>query len=226
MWGVSVCVDVCSPSFSPLDRSIDSSKDRPTPHIDRRTRNHHQDEVAPLFRTLLASTGIDFVQGEVTALDPAARTLSLTAAALEGAEAGTPQEQTKTLPYDRLVLALGSEPVVPALPSMQGKGDSKSNSMSFYRLEDAERLAQKLEEMEARSQRGGKALFRVVIVGGGYSGVELAANLAARLGRDRCVLIWVGLFGAWRSVWICMSAWAWASGWWRRRRRRVDDNCR
>jgi NADH dehydrogenase FAD-containing subunit len=27
----------------------------------------------------------------------------------------------------------------------------------------------------------------VVIVGGGYSGVELAANLAATLGRDRSV---------------------------------------
>lgn len=31
------------------------------------------------------------------------------------------------------------------------------------------------------------SLLRVVIVGGGYSGVELACNLANRLGRDRCV---------------------------------------
>ena len=61
--------------------------------------------------------------------------------------------------------------------------------MSFYTVEDAEVLAAKLGEMEARGQRGSKALFRVVIVGGGYSGVELAANLAARLGRDRSVSI-------------------------------------
>lgn len=33
----------------------------------------------------------------------------------------------------------------------------------------------------------GPSLLRVVIVGGGYSGVELACNLANRLGRDRCV---------------------------------------
>ncbi len=136
--------------------------------------------MAPLFRTLLASTGIHFVQGEVTALDAQARTLSLSALGTEAKEAG-PKEKERALGYDRLVLALGSEPSVPSLPSSGKKG------MTFYRLEDAEALAGKLEEMEARGQRGGKGLFRVVIVGGGYSGVELAANLAARLGRDRCV---------------------------------------
>lgn len=130
-------------------------------------------------------------------MDPQARTLSLTTAP-EAAEGGAPKEQQpKTLAYDRLVLALGSEPLVPALPGMKSSSgsNSNSNSMTFYRLEDAERLANKLEEMEARSQRGGKALFRVVIVGGGYSGVELAANLAARLGRDRCVVVVVVCWG-------------------------------
>lgn len=136
--------------------------------------------MAPLFRTLLASTGVRFVQGEITALDPQARTVSLTARSADRAEAEAEEEQ-QTLAYDRLVLALGSEPSVPPLPSMSTGG----TSMTFYRLGDAERLSRKLEEMEARSQRGQKGLFRVVIIGGGYSGVELAANLAARLGRDR-----------------------------------------
>jgi NADH dehydrogenase FAD-containing subunit len=31
----------------------------------------------------------------------------------------------------------------------------------------------------------GPSILRVVVVGGGYSGVELAANLAERLGKDR-----------------------------------------
>jgi NADH dehydrogenase FAD-containing subunit len=131
--------------------------------------------VAPLFRTLLASTGIHFVQGEVTALDPQAQTVSLTSLGAEAGEEG-PKEKAKTLAYDRLVLALGSEPFVPALPS------SSRSGMTFYRLEDAEALASKLRAMESQ---GGKGLLRAVIVGGGYSGVELAANLAARLGRDR-----------------------------------------
>ena len=120
------------------------------------------------------------MQGEITNVDAEARSVALTALGTE-ASGEVPKEQAKTLGYDRLVLAMGSEPFVPALPSSKSSG----SSMTFYRLEDAERLAAKLEEMERRGERGGKGLFRVVIVGGGYSGVELAANLAARLGRDR-----------------------------------------
>lgn len=138
--------------------------------------------MAPQFRTLLASTGIKFVQGEITNVDAAARSVGLTALGTEASGEG-PKEQAKTLGYDRLVLAMGSEPFVPVLPSSKSSGSS--SSMTFYRLEDAERLAAKLEEIERRGERGGKGLFRVVIVGGGYSGVELAANLAAWLGRDR-----------------------------------------
>lgn len=150
--------------------------------------------MAPQFRTLLASTGIRFLQGEITRVDAEGRSVALTALGTE-ASREVPKEQARTLAYDRLVLALGSEPFVPALPS---SSDKSSSSMTFYRLEDAERLSHKLEEMERRGARGAKGLFRVVIVGGGYSGVELAANLAARLGRDRCVVyVWrCGVVGA------------------------------
>lgn len=165
--------------------------------------------MAPLFHMLLASTGVRFVQGEITALDAQAQTVSLTARGTEGTEAG-PAEKAQTLAYDRLVLALGSEPVVPPLPSMGGSGSGKGSSisMTFYRLEDAERLAQKLGEIEARSMRGSKGLFRVVIVGGGYSGVELAANLAARLGRDR----YAGRLSRGMLVLSCVCFGGWGMG--------------
>ncbi len=149
------------------------------------------DEVAPTFRSLLASTGIQFVQGEVDAIDTTGKTVTLTAA--KGEEMGgssssssdpaAQQQQVgvpRTLTYDKLVLALGSEPVLP--PASTGEATTNPHAMPFYRLEDADELKRRLQQVDARP---GRSLFRTVIVGGGYSGVELAANLAARLGRDK-----------------------------------------
>ena len=61
-----------------------------------------------------------------------------------------------------LVLALGKEPVV------------REGASSFYRLEDATAIRAAL----ARKPEN------VLIVGGGYTGVELACHVAAKLARD------------------------------------------
>ncbi|KAM3571140.1 hypothetical protein VYU27_006817 [Nannochloropsis oceanica] len=171
------------------------------------------EEVAPSFKALLASTGIRFVQGEIENVDIKGKTVMLMAAAEvdeEGMEGGkersvstdaaiedVEQQQEaviapRTLSYDKLVLALGSEPI---LPPPSSSSDQLHQVMPFYRLEDAQALRERLSLLNldttfsspppSSSSSSSPSLFRVVIVGGGYSGVELAANLAARLGRDR-----------------------------------------
>ena len=118
-------------------------------------------EVAPPFEEVLAGSGVEFVQADVRSLDTAARMVGV-------AEAGG--GGLRHLPYDQCVLALGAEPVVGAVPG------AAEHALPFYGLDDALALRRKLKALAAE----GGAL-RVTVVGGGYVGVELAANLAAWL---------------------------------------------
>ncbi|NEP15645.1 MAG: NAD(P)/FAD-dependent oxidoreductase [Leptolyngbya sp. SIO4C1] len=115
-------------------------------------------EIAPPYEELLINTGIKFRQSEVEAIDLAARTVTLQA----GAE----------LNYDNLVLALGGETPMDMAPGVE------EHAIAFRTLEDAYRLKEKLRQLEnANADK-----VRVAIVGGGYSGVEIACKLAERLG--------------------------------------------
>ena len=65
-------------------------------------------EVAPLYEQLLEGTGIEFVQGEVRGLDEAERVVRVAPC---GGEGGS----DRLLPYDRCVLAFGSQPSLSAV---------------------------------------------------------------------------------------------------------------
>ncbi len=69
-----------------------------------------------------------------------------------------------TVPYDRLILATGSDPVRLPLPGIEAKG-----VVTFRDLDD-------VETMIAASAGGGSA----VVIGGGLLGLEAAAGLARR----------------------------------------------
>jgi nitrite reductase (NADH) large subunit len=76
------------------------------------------------------------------------------------------------VPYDRLVLATGSRPVIPSFA-----GDGLDGVMAYRTLEDAERILREIEE----SRRGGLPL---VVIGGGLLGLEAARTfqeLSARV---------------------------------------------
>ncbi|WP_116210006.1 NAD(P)/FAD-dependent oxidoreductase [Streptomyces olivoreticuli] len=93
---------------------------------------------------------------EVTAVDPAARTIALA----DGSAAG----------YDVLVLATGAEPVLPAVPGLYGPdGGLLGGVHTFRTLADCRRLT------EDAGQANG-----AVVVGGGVLGVGVARALAAR----------------------------------------------
>lgn len=84
------------------------------------------------------------------------------------------------LDYDTLVIALGGKTPLHIVPG------AKDFAIPFRTLEDAYRLGEKLRLLE----QSDADKIRIAIVGGGYSGVELACKLADRLGdRGRLRLI-------------------------------------
>jgi demethylphylloquinone reductase len=115
-------------------------------------------EIAPPYAELLANTGISFQQSGVERIDLSGQTVAL-------------QNGTQ-LHYDRLVLALGGETPMDLAPGVA------EHAIAFRSLTDAYRLQDKLRALEIANADK----IRVAIVGGGYSGIELACKLAERLG--------------------------------------------
>jgi demethylphylloquinone reductase len=126
-------------------------------------------EVAPPFENLLAGTGIRFIQDTVAQIDVPTLTVSL--------------KGGQSLTCDRLVLALGGETPMDRVP---GAAD---HALPFRTIQDAYALEERLRHFET----GTTDKIRIAIVGGGYSGVELACKLADRLGdRGRLRLVELG----------------------------------
>jgi NADH:ubiquinone reductase (non-electrogenic) len=115
-------------------------------------------EIAPPYEELLINTGIRFHQSGVQAIDIDSKAVTL--------------QGNDSINYDRMVLALGGETPMNLAPGVS------EHAIPFRTLEDAQRLQEKLRQLESSAADK----IRVAIVGGGYSGVELACKLAERLG--------------------------------------------
>ncbi|MDB9454830.1 NAD(P)/FAD-dependent oxidoreductase [Dolichospermum circinale] len=133
------------------------------------TRELQTWEIAPPYSELLEGTGIQFYQSTVSAIDINQQTVQLA--------------NQSELNYDRLVLALGGETLLDLVPG------ATDNAYPFRTITDAYRLEERLRILEAKNLEK----IRVAIVGGGYSGVELACKLADRIGqKGRFRLIEIG----------------------------------
>lgn len=113
---------------------------------------------APL-RPTLDPAGIAFVHGRVSGIDTSAKSVTL--------EDGT------ALEYDRLILATGSE--LPPLP-VPGVAEYTHNIDSY---DGAVALDRHLQEVVKTPAAAGNDTF--VIVGGGMTGIELAAEMRGRI---------------------------------------------
>ena len=123
-------------------------------------------EVAPRFEDLLTHSGIRFYQGNVDRIDLDHQHVTL--------------QSAETLSWDRLVLSLGGETPLDSVPG------AETHALPFRTVHHAHTLKARLKTLES----SGNPKIRVAIVGGGYSGVELACKLADRLGdRGRIRLI-------------------------------------
>ena len=114
-------------------------------------------EIAPPFAELLANTGVIFHQGQVTNISIETKQVTV---------------DSDTIDYDKLVLATGGKTPVDTVPG------AKEYALPFRSLEHAYRLQEELRLLEAANPEK----IRIAVVGGGYSGVELACKLADRLG--------------------------------------------
>ncbi|MGJ3249597.1 MAG: NAD(P)/FAD-dependent oxidoreductase [Elainellaceae cyanobacterium] len=123
-------------------------------------------EIAPPFVELLANTNVRFQQAAVAGINLDEQTVYL--------------HDSPELSYTQLGLALGGETPVDIVPG------ADQHAIPFRTIPDAYRLEETLKSLE----RSDVDKIRVAIVGGGYSGVELACKLAERLGdRGRLRLI-------------------------------------
>jgi demethylphylloquinone reductase len=115
-------------------------------------------EIAPPFEELLQNTGVRFCQAIVSEIDIDQQRVHL--------------QNSQEILYDRLVLALGGETPLDLVPG------ASSHAYPFRSIADAYNLEERLRVLEESPADK----IRVAIVGGGYSGVELACKLADRLG--------------------------------------------
>ncbi|OUC13306.1 MAG: FAD-dependent oxidoreductase [Alkalinema sp. CACIAM 70d] len=115
-------------------------------------------EIAPTYVELLADTGIHFIQASVETIQLTDRRVQLSTG--------------ESLTYDRLVLAMGGETPMDLAPGVQ------DYALPFRTLEDAYQLESRLQRLE----NSDRDKIRVAIAGAGYSGIELACQLAERLG--------------------------------------------
>jgi NADH:ubiquinone reductase (H+-translocating) len=129
-----------------------------------RVRNYETDlsDVRVPLAEIMGPIGVDIVIGEVTGLDCPRRE----AACNVGGHA-------TALPYDRLVLALGSELVRPPIPGLAEHG------FDIDTYDAAARLQAHLAALPERPAAPGR--FTALVIGGGLTGVEMATELATRL---------------------------------------------
>lgn len=117
---------------------------------------------APLLE-LFNAVDVVYVQGSAETIDATSRTVGI----------ATADGVRKSLSYDRLVVASGSRLFRPNIPGLTEHGFSVDS------LDDAVALGQHLHGLAARPATDGRNT--VVVVGGGFTGIEAATEMPARL---------------------------------------------
>jgi len=137
------------------------------------TLDIHQEGLS--YQMLAHDNGFTFVYGAMTALDATAQSVSI-GAILDGG--GVEVLPPRVLAYRSLVLAVGSTSNYFGVPG------ARENTISLNATEDAERFRLNLLRLMARLDQEMNAADKpphegidIVIIGGGATGVELAAEL-------------------------------------------------
>jgi NADH dehydrogenase len=137
----------------------------PTPELVIRPRLYERNPeqmVAPLTE-LFAATDIKHHEGSVETIDNAASTITVAAAD------GT----STTLPFDRLVLAAGSDGFTPPIPGLAEFGFAATQLAEAVALD---------RHLHALAERPSTPARNTVVVGGaGFTGLEFATEIPGRL---------------------------------------------
>ena len=156
------------------------------------------DEVAPTFKSLLRDGELPSLNGNLFSLitapveDGGANDVSFVHATVEGIDVKNQQVvvsqssngSLETIDYDALVIATGAE------ISLDGIPGASSHALPFYTVEQCLELKRRLALLDSyldeKQSSGDDTPVNLVVVGGGYSGVELALNLVDRLSYSDC----------------------------------------
>ncbi len=115
---------------------------------------------------LVTKRQIDFLQATVTGIETSPQRVRCS--------------DQPDIPYDHLVLALGSEPTDFGMPGV------REHALFLHDIPDALSIRERIRTVVAQRRRS-TAPYRIVIAGGGFTGVELAGELleyVRRLERD------------------------------------------
>jgi NADH:ubiquinone reductase (H+-translocating) len=137
----------------------------PDPHLHVRPRLYEEGPAnfrAPLTE-IFDAVGVKFVQGTVERIHVARRAVDVLRV----------DQQAVTLDYDRLVLAAGSRLFRPAIPGLAEHAFSVDQTNEAVELETHILNLARQPDTPARNT--------VVVAGGGFTGIETAAEMPARL---------------------------------------------
>ena len=147
-----------------------------TPDHGIRVRFYESDlsQVTVPLSTVLPPVGVGFRVGEVTAIDSVARRVVFAPSNPGAANSSHGNSAAEAIAFDRLVLAAGSALVRPALIA----GQPIFNVDTFAAATAFERHLAGLAALPPEPGR-----FTAVVVGGGFTGIEVASELIGRLSR-------------------------------------------
>jgi NADH dehydrogenase len=112
---------------------------------------------------LFDAVGVRFIAGNAEAIDADSRSVSYT----------DENGETRQIAYDRLILAAGSQVARPAVPGLA------EHAFDVDQMESAMHLEQHL--LSLATQPASPARNTVVVCGGGFTGIETATEMPARL---------------------------------------------
>ena len=162
-WAALAAARALAQAGREADIAITVISPAPRLHIRPRLYETAFDEMAPDIAPLLAAVGVAHLAGRVETIDTVRRELALVAA--DGGRT--------TRRYDKLVLATGSELNRPPVSGLL------EHAFDVDQLAGARRLDAHLHALAGRPANA--ARDTVVVVGGGFTGIETAAEMPARL---------------------------------------------
>ncbi len=151
-------------NVSPSDLEIALVAPEPTLVIRPRLYESRPETLTAPLGDVLKAVDVVYVRGTAEAVDAGARTVRIATDA-----AG----HRGTLTYDRLVVATGSRLFRPPVPGLE------EHAFSVDQFEDAVTLDRHLHALRARPAT--PARDTVVVAGGGFTGIEAATEMPARL---------------------------------------------
>ena len=118
-------------------------------------------EVAPVYKEILDGTKIKFIQGNAYHID-FQNSICMVELYSESTE-----KLIQPIKFGKMILSPGNQPKIDLIVG------AKEHSIPFYSLENACILKKQLKQLSCEKKH-----FQVTIIGGNYSSIELATNLA------------------------------------------------